>query len=148
MRTPTGGVGLLNIDALRNGATPEEAMEVEFTAHNGVVPDNIPFSPDSSLFATWGLIDRHIRIWRTEDGQLVADLGETEANLPGFGFHPNGRHFIAEGPDGTLRIYTLDHDELVQIAKTRLTRGFTEDECAAYHIDSCPTLEDLRSGNA
>lgn len=125
MRTPTGGVGLLNIDALRNGATPEEAMEVEFTAHNGVVPDNIPFSPDSSLFATWGLIDRHIRIWRTEDGQLVA-----------------------EGPDGTLRIYTLDHDELVQIAKTRLTRGFTEDECATYHIDPCPTLEDLRSGSA
>jgi WD40 repeat protein len=148
VRTLTGRVGLLDIAALRAGAAPQDALVVDIDAHNGAIPDNTPFSPDGSLLATYGLIDRHLRVWKTEDGQLVADLGEPETDWPGFDFHPNGRHFIAEGASGTLRIYALDHNELVQIAKARVTRAFTKDECAIYHIDACPTLEDLKTGSA
>jgi WD40 repeat protein len=148
VRTLTGRVGLVDIAALRAGAGPEEAIVVDIDAHNGAVPDNTPFSPDGSLFATWGIIDRHLRVWKTENGELVADLGETEAIFPGFDFHPNGRHLIVAGADGTLRVYTLDPDELVQIAKSRVTRAFTEDECATYRIDPCPTLEDIQTGSA
>lgn len=32
----------------------------------------------------------------------------------------------------------LDTDELVREARSRLTRGFTEVECAIYQIDDCP----------
>ena len=53
-----------------------------------------------------------------------------------------------EGADGTLRVYTLDHDELVQIAQSRVSRAFTEDECATYHIDPCPTVDDMKTGSA
>lgn len=148
VRTLTGRVGLLDIAALRAGAAPEDAVLLQFTAHNGAIPDNTPFSPDGSLFATWGLIDKHLRVWKTEDGQLVADLGETEANWPGFDFHPNGKHLIVSGAEGTLRVYTLDHDELVQIARSRVTRAYTKDECATYHIEPCPTLEDIKTGSA
>jgi hypothetical protein len=53
---------------------------------------------------------------------------------------------VVAGADGTLRILTLDSDELEQIARSRVTRGFTADECATYHIDPCPDLETIRVG--
>jgi hypothetical protein len=46
---------------------------------------------------------------------------------------------IARGFDDTVRVYTLDNDELIAIAKDRVTRSFTEDECRAYlHVEECP----------
>jgi hypothetical protein len=33
---------------------------------------------------------------------------------------------------GAFRRYLLDTDRLVQLAKDRLTRGFTPDECRRY----------------
>jgi hypothetical protein len=37
-----------------------------------------------------------------------------------------------------VRVYTLDRAELEDIARSRLTRGFTDDECALYLRDECP----------
>jgi WD40 repeat protein/class 3 adenylate cyclase/tRNA A-37 threonylcarbamoyl transferase component Bud32 len=144
VRTMTGRVGLLDVAKLRSGIPPEEAIVLDFQAHDGPVPDNIPFSRDGSMFATWGVNDRRLRVWQTDDGGLVADLGETEV-WPGFDFHPNGRHLLVSGPSGTLRVHTLDVDELVDIAQERLTRGFTADECAAFGIDPCPDLDTIRN---
>jgi WD40 repeat protein len=40
----------------------------------------------------------------------------------------------------------LDTEDLVDDARTRLTRGFTASECAIYLIENCPvTLEEIRS---
>ena len=47
------------------------------------------------------------------------------------------------GPGVTL---TIDLDELLQIGRDRLTRGFTQAECDTYHIDTCPDLDMIRSG--
>jgi WD40 repeat protein len=146
MRDGSGRFGLLDISVLDSGGTLEKAWVFNIDAHDGVIPDNVVFSPDESLAATWGLVDRHLRVWRTEDGQLAADLGETTATFPGFDFHPNGRHFLVEGANGTLRVYTLDTAELINIARSRITRGFTDDECATYHLDPCPDLETIKGG--
>lgn len=41
---------------------------------------------------------------------------------------------------------SLDVDELVSEAKSRLTRGFTQVECTTYQIEDCPTtLDEIRS---
>jgi WD40 repeat protein len=47
---------------------------------------------------------------------------------------------------GHLYGITLDFDELLEIARSRLNRGFTTAECVQYRIDPCPTLEEMRSG--
>ena len=39
--------------------------------------------------------------------------------------------------DSQIAIYTLDTDELVEIARSRLTRGFTEEECQLYLQRAC-----------
>lgn len=41
---------------------------------------------------------------------------------------------------------TSDMPELLTIARNRVTRGFTADECATSHIDPCPDLEAIRGG--
>jgi hypothetical protein len=69
-------------------------------------------------------------------------------SFPAWFFHPDGKHLIAEDLDGTIQVLTLDSEELIGLAKLRLTRGFTEGECATYHFDPCPTLEDSQSGSA
>jgi WD40 repeat protein len=43
-------------------------------------------------------------------------------------------------------IFTMDGEELMQIATQRLTRGFTAEECASFNIDPCPTLDEIRNG--
>jgi hypothetical protein len=35
-------------------------------------------------------------------------------------------------------VWALDLDELIAIARDRLTRTLSDAECAAYHFDVCP----------
>ena len=39
----------------------------------------------------------------------------------------------------------LDTGDLVAEARSRLIRGFTDEECATYRIDPCPTLSEIRN---
>ena len=39
---------------------------------------------------------------------------------------------------------TLDPEVLIRTAADRVTRSFTDQECATYDIDPCPTLEEIR----
>jgi hypothetical protein len=41
---------------------------------------------------------------------------------------------------------TLNPDVLLDAALSRLTRGFTGQECATYDIEPCPTLEEMTAG--
>jgi hypothetical protein len=43
-------------------------------------------------------------------------------------------------------VATTDIPELVNVARSRITRGFTADECDTYHIDPCPDLETIKGG--
>ena len=40
---------------------------------------------------------------------------------------------------GPIQVLTLDFDELLVIARERLNRGFTQEECVQYLIDPCPS---------
>ena len=53
-------------------------------------------------------------------------------------------HLLVGFDDGSTIVLTLDVEELKSIAISRLTRGFTQQECTQYDIEPCPTLEDLR----
>lgn len=68
-------------------------------------------------------------------------------NAPGVAFIDDGTRIKAAMPsDAMLEILTLDTDELLDISRSRVTRGFTDTECVTYHIDPCATLEEIRAG--
>jgi WD40 repeat protein len=55
-------------------------------------------------------------------------------------FSPDGRRLATASRDGTSRVYAIPIADLVALARQRLTRGLTQDECEKYlHVKACPT---------
>ena len=46
-----------------------------------------------------------------------------------FSFSPDGKHLATAGADGSIRTYTLQLDQLIALARARLTRTLTNEEC-------------------
>jgi hypothetical protein len=54
-------------------------------------------------------------------------------------FSPDGTRLAYTAADGTVRVLALDIDDLIELARSRLTRLWTQNECVTYlHRDSCP----------
>ena len=72
--------------------------------------------------------------WAAKYGQSVA-------------FVDDDRYLLTSVPTGPVLVYALDAEELIDIARARVRRGFTPSECDTYFADrSCPTIENLRAG--
>jgi WD40 repeat protein len=53
-------------------------------------------------------------------------------------FSPDGSMLATLG-DGLLRIWALDIDDLLEIARGEVTRSLTDEECRQYlHVEVCP----------
>lgn len=61
-------------------------------------------------------------------------VGEPIRNLAWLDDH----HLLVTPISGPGIVVTTDVDELLEVARSRITRTFTASECAAYHIDPCP----------
>ena len=48
-------------------------------------------------------------------------------------FHrPDGKHLATASEDGTVKVYALGIRELLKLARSRVTRDFTPDECKRH----------------
>jgi WD40 repeat protein len=53
-------------------------------------------------------------------------------------FSPDGIKLASNGSDGVARVWALDLDDLLRIARDNVTRDFTPAVCRQYlHVDSC-----------
>lgn len=107
----------------------------------------LDLNEDGTLLASAGF-DGFVRVWDVETRTLVHQIPVSDGTVVGgVAFMQNGNHVaVAHNEAGALLLLTIDNDELLDIARTRVTRGFTETECSTYQIDPCPTLEEIRSG--
>jgi len=51
-------------------------------------------------------------------------------------FSHDGTHLATLGADNLVRIYPLDLRALLELAKQRVTRELTPDECQSYHVEA------------
>jgi WD40 repeat protein/DNA-binding SARP family transcriptional activator len=96
------------------------------------------FSRDGRRLAI-GTIDQSssTRIWDWPAGVEVLKLPEGGIRIA---FSPDGKLLAGVQPEPMpfVHIWTLDPERLLQIARHRVTRSLTEDECKRYLHRSCP----------
>lgn len=97
----------------------------------------LEFSPDGSKLMT-ATTDNFVRVWDTADGSELARIPLTG---PSDAHWLDESHIVVGTSEGLWTTLTLDVEELRQLAASRLTRGFTTEECTDYRIDPCPTDE-------
>ena len=99
---------------------------------------DVDVSPDGRLIASsdsTGLV----RIWNLSTGEALQGipLQEQVQNVE----FVDERHLLvtdSAGPDAY--VMTVDVDELLEIARSRVTRDLTDEECQTYlHVDACPS---------
>jgi WD40 repeat protein len=97
----------------------------------------VAFSPDGALLATGGILLP--KLWDLSTGQELVTFAGHTAMVNGLAFSPDGIRLASSSVDGTTRVYAVDLDDLVSLARSRLTRWFTPEECRQYlHLDECP----------
>jgi len=77
-------------------------------------------------------------VWDAASGVNLLTL-PVESIAGSVSFSPDGKR-LAVGAVPGVYIFVLPIDELVALAKSRLTRTLTTEECQQYlHMDTCPT---------
>lgn len=133
----SGGEGIFQIWDLNKGRDSSENEEpLLLVGHAGLVT-GLDFSPDSSKIASVGF-DGTTRIWDVESGQQILSLPSQDP-VWGVTFSPDGKRLATTSTDGVVRVYILDLEELIDQARSRVTRSLTTAECQQYlHLDACP----------
>jgi WD40 repeat protein/DNA-binding SARP family transcriptional activator len=97
----------------------------------------LTWSADGRRIAVAGA-DGTVRVFDTEDGQLEVVLRGHERAVNAAAFSPDGSRLVSIDEGEEVRVWTLDLDELIEIAEGRLTRGLDDLECRRYlHQESC-----------
>lgn len=98
---------------------------------------DVTFSWDGKFLAT-ASADKTAKVWDAQTGQELLTLN-APGPLSGVAFSPDGSQLAAAGRDGMTRLYLLRIQDLISLAKSRLTRTWTLDECQTYlYTDACP----------
>jgi len=127
----TGGLGTTRIwDAF----TGEEVLVLR--GHTGSVV-SVAFSPDGSQIAT-ASVDGMAKVWDAVTGTNLLTLPVDSRGAGGVSFRPDGKR-LAVGAISGVYVFVLPIEDLVELAKSRLTRSLTIEECQQYlHLEICP----------
>jgi WD40 repeat protein/serine/threonine protein kinase len=110
---------------------------VTFRGHGAAV-NQVTFSADGTRIAT-SSEDRTVKIWDARTGEERLALHGPYHPVYGVDFSPDGRLLATASSDGTVSLYLLPLEELRDLARERVTRDLTDEECRAYlRLSACP----------
>jgi WD40 repeat protein/class 3 adenylate cyclase len=150
-RLATGGyegtAKIWNLDASGSSIAPR--LLITLTGHaSGVF--GVAFSPDGASLVT-GSEDGTAKVWNLEatagpamspqggSARELFTLAGHSAGVADVAMSPDGKVLATSSWDGTVRLHVLPIEELVRLARTRVTRSLTDEECQQYlHVEECP----------
>jgi len=108
----------------------------DFRGHSGQL-FAVAVTADGATVAASGTSGT-IRLSDTSTGLEGLTLAGHEGGVPSLAFSPDGTRLASADVDGNLRIWALELDDLITIARSELTRALTDAECRQHlHLDAC-----------
>jgi WD40 repeat protein len=99
---------------------------------------DLVYSPDGSSIAT-ASVDGLVRLFDAETGAQELTLRGSGCAEEGVAFSPDGTKLASTSWCDGVRIWALDIDDLLEIARREAGRSLTAEECRQYlHKDECP----------
>jgi WD40 repeat protein len=97
----------------------------------------VVFSPDGNRLATAD--SQTATVWDSRSGQELLTLSGHMDFIDSVAFSPDSKRLATVGQDGIVQVYALDIQSLLKLAKKRITRPFTPDDCQRYFSGGgCP----------
>ncbi|MDP6599175.1 MAG: FlgD immunoglobulin-like domain containing protein [Candidatus Poribacteria bacterium] len=76
--------------------------------------------------------DYMAKVWQVKTGQELFTLKGHNGWIWPVAYSPGGQRIVRAGSDGIAQIYTINMDELLQLATSRVTRQLTAEEKERY----------------
>jgi DNA-binding SARP family transcriptional activator/WD40 repeat protein len=136
--SPDGGTLLVVAEATQGALLhwiDHETLELRHTvggASDGG-PKSYAMSPDRSRVGV-GSSDGFVRLWDVADRRLVHEIHVGPTQVQGLAFVDDANVAVATELGG-FTVYTLDPDELLELVRGSLSRGYTTTECARFGLD-------------
>ena len=107
--------------------------------HSGSV-FGVAYSPDGKRLAT-ASGDQTAKVWDAESGKEMLTLSNHSNAVNSVVYSPDSKRLATASDDSTVQVYALDPRELLDLARGRVTRNLTPDECKRYFPSgTCPPL--------
>jgi len=96
----------------------------------------VAFSPEGGRLVTGG--GEATRIWDAASGEEIVTLSDVGDSF--IALSADGKRLFAGGfLDGIVRVFVLPLDEAMALARSRVTRSLTTEECQRFlHVEQCP----------
>jgi hypothetical protein len=98
----------------------------------------VVFSEDGARLAT-GSQDGTARVWNVTSGDVVFTSPVERSDVDGIAFNADESRVTVIYSNGRIIVNAIALEDVIEIARARLTRGFTDEECRTYlHVSACP----------
>jgi WD40 repeat protein/class 3 adenylate cyclase len=110
---------------------------VTLRGHSGPVL-GVSVTPNGTRVAT-SSADGTAKLWDAASGRELLTLFGHDRLVHTVKISSDGRLLATASGDGTVALHLLPIDELRRLARERVTRNLTQDECRQYlHVEKCP----------